>query len=96
MRGSPSAGSWSREELLQSAKDLLLHGEIIMVKSVGGYNLICRGDRDDAVQRLRILKQRRDKPFALLVATVGEAEKLCHISREAKELLESPQKRSFS
>ena len=92
MRGSPSAGPWSREELLQSAKDLLLHGEIIMVKSVGGYNLVCRGDRDDAVQRLRILKQRRDKPFALLVATVGEAEKLCHISREEKELLESPQK----
>lgn len=92
MRGSPSAGSWSREELLQSAKDLLLHGEIIMVKSVGGYNLVCRGDRDDAVQRLRILKQRRDKPFALLVANVGEAKKLCHISREEKELLESPQK----
>lgn len=96
MRGSLSAGPWSQEELLQSAKDLLFHGEIIMAKSVGGYNLVCRGDRDDAVQRLRVLKQRRDKPFALLVATVGEAEKLCHISREEKELLESPQKRSFS
>lgn len=92
MRGSPSAGPWSREELLQSAKDLLFHGEIIMVKSVGGYNLVCRGDRDDAIQRLRILKQRRDKPFALLVANVGEAKKLCHISREEEELLESPQK----
>lgn len=92
MRGSLSVGPWNQEELLQSAKDLLFHGEIIMVKSVGGYNLVCRGDRDDAVQRLRVLKQRRDKPFALLVATVGEAEKLCHISREEKELLESPQK----
>ena len=70
MRGSPSAAPHGAgKNFLQSAKDLLFHGEIIMVKSVGGYNLVCRGDRDDAIQRLRILKQRRTSLLRFLLQT---------------------------
>lgn len=92
IKGNPFPGPWKEEELLHIAKDLLMDGKIIMVKSIGGYNLVCRGDKDASVETLREIKRRPHKPFALLVDTVETAEELCHINEKEKELLTSPQK----
>jgi hydrogenase maturation protein HypF len=63
----------------------LLHaGKIVAVKGLGGYHLACL-PRSAATLRGR--KHREDKPFAVMVATVGEAAQLCTVDDEAKELL---------
>ena len=60
-----------------------------MVKAVGGFNLLCRADKAEVVTRLRDLKKRMSKPFAVMVTDVALAEKFCHISAEEKSLLQS-------
>ena len=51
-------------------------GAILAVKGVGGYHLACRADDETAVAALRARKHREDKPFALMVAGVADAERL--------------------
>ena len=69
--------------------ELLAQGQIIMVKAVGGFNLLCRADRAEVVTRLRDLKKRMSKPFAVMVTDLALAEKFCYMSAEEKSLLKS-------
>ena len=75
--------------IITVARELLKQGQIIMVKAVGGFNLLCRADKAEVVTRLRDLKKRMSKPFAVMVTDVALAEKFCHISAEEKSLLQS-------
>ena len=77
------------KSMITVARELLKQGQIIMVKAVGGFNLLCRADRAEVVTRLRDLKKRMSKPFAVMVTDVSLAEKFCYISAEEKSLLQS-------
>ena len=77
------------KKIIALASELLKQGQIIMVKAVGGFNLVCRADKADVVTRLRDLKKRMSKPFAVMVTDVALAEKFCYMSAEEKELLQS-------
>ena len=82
---------WQAQDktVIAIARELLNQGQIIMVKAVGGFNLLCRADRAEVVTRLRDLKKRMSKPFAVMVTDVTLAEKFCYISAEEKSLLQS-------
>lgn len=82
-------GILTGKEALQAALDLLQDGQIIAVKSVGGFNLVCRADVQAAVLNLRHLKHRPTKPLAVLVATLAQAQTWCQISPKEAELLVS-------
>ena len=77
-------------QAMDQAIEWVRQGEIIMVKAMGGYQLVCRGDRLKAVALLRRIKHRKRKPFALMVSNVLEAEKLCQVSETEKAVLNSP------
>ena len=51
---------------LDRAGDLLAAGGIVAVKGLGGYHLACRSDDGASVARLRRIKKREAKPFAVL------------------------------
>ena len=70
---------------------LLRAGRIVAVKGVGGYQLACRADDSEAVGRLRRRKQREEKPFALLVRSVGAARELVALDDLAARALTGPQ-----
>ncbi|UOD35631.1 carbamoyltransferase HypF [Deferribacteraceae bacterium V6Fe1] len=55
------------DKLLDIAADFLNSGKIIGVKGIGGYHIICDAFNLDAVNRVRDFKNRRFKPFALMV-----------------------------
>jgi hydrogenase maturation protein HypF len=74
---------------LGAAMSLLEQGKIIAVKTVGGYNLCCRADNEDAVLKLRNLKQRPTKPLAVLVHDLLQGWKYCFISEAEAQLLKS-------
>ena len=77
------------KNIVSFARELLTQGQIIMVKAVGGFNLVCRADQADVVTRLRHLKKRMSKPFAVMVPHVEAAEKFCNVSPAEKALLQS-------
>ncbi|MER2139746.1 MAG: Sua5/YciO/YrdC/YwlC family protein, partial [Succiniclasticum sp.] len=77
------------KNIVAFARKLLMQGKIIMVKAVGGFNLVCRADQADVVARLRDLKKRMSKPFAVMITNVDAAVKFCYVSPAEKALLES-------
>jgi hydrogenase maturation protein HypF len=62
----------------------LRRGEICAIKGIGGYHLACRLD---AAEKLRRRKSRGDKPFAVMVANLEQAEALALISPAERDLL---------
>src|SRR5690606_8274913 len=54
--------------------DYIRQGKIIAIKSIGGYQLICDAHNQSAVQKLRTIKSRNSKPFAMMVLNAESAE----------------------
>ncbi len=71
------------------ACDLLREGKVTAIKGLGGYHLACKATSDAAVLRLRQLKRREQKPFALM-GTLDMILEHCRISPEEEKLLLSP------
>lgn len=55
------------EAVLAACVRVLQTGQIVAVKGVGGYHLMCDARSDAAVQRLRERKHRPEKPLAILI-----------------------------
>ena len=76
---------------IEQAVAALLDGSIVAVKGLGGYQLVCRADDGETVQRLRERKRRPGKQFALLVDSVETAERLVALEEAGRMALASPE-----
>lgn len=65
---------------IQAAAERLKQGQIVAIKSIGGYQLACDARNIQAVLKLRNRKLRKEKPFALMVRTIEEARQLADLS----------------
>jgi hydrogenase maturation protein HypF len=88
-RTSASAEAITGEDALGAALSTLAQGEIVAVRGIGGYHLMCRADNAAAVQRLRDRKHRPAKPLALLVPDLDAASALAIYSPDEARLLTS-------
>ncbi len=75
---------------IDAARERLASGDIVAIKGLGGFHLAVDATDSDAVAELRTRKHRPDKPFAVMVADLGEAGRLAEISEAEAELLRSP------
>jgi hydrogenase maturation protein HypF len=65
----------------------LAAGDIAAVKGLGGFHLAVDATNDQAVQRLRLRKNREEKPFAVMVRDLETARSLCDMDEAEEQLL---------
>jgi len=70
---------------------LLRNGEIVAIKGLGGYHIACDATRADVVWRLRALKHRDSKPFALMARDADIIRRYCALSPAEEQCLKSPE-----
>jgi hydrogenase maturation protein HypF len=80
------------DDAVRAAAEALRDGRIVAVKGIGGFHLACRADDETAVAALRARKHREDRPFAVMVATVGAAGGLVRLGELERALLCSPER----
>ncbi len=83
--GAPIASA----DPIAAAAQRLADGQILAVKGLGGYHLVCDARNEDAVGQLRSRKRREARPFALMVPDLETARQLCTISADEAKLLQS-------
>mgnify|MGYP000845813280 FL=1 len=74
-------------DAIKEARRVIADGKIIAVKGLGGFHLCCDGTREEVVTRLRRLKHRPVKPFAVMVKDLATAERECVVTNGARSLL---------
>ena len=92
-KGSEMAPGLTSDAALSEAVRILKEGGILAVKGIGGYQFACRPDREETVCRLRLLKGREKKPFAVMFPSLDGAHGIrafCRVSRQEEALLLSP------
>ena len=86
------ASGLTSDAALSEAVRILKEGGILAVKGIGGYQFACRPDREETVCRLRLLKGREKKPFAVMFPSLDGAHGIrafCRVSRQEEALLVS-------
>lgn len=75
------------------ARQAVIDGEIVAIKGIGGFHLCCDATSEDAVARLRRLKRRPAKPFAIMARSLEAVDRICSIpSDSVRELLDGHSK----
>ncbi|MFB9201210.1 carbamoyltransferase HypF [Nonomuraea spiralis] len=66
---------------------LLRAGRVVAVKGLGGFHLAVAAAHAEAAAALRARKHRAEKPFAVMVAGLDQARRLCAVDEQAAALL---------
>ncbi len=74
-------------DAVEQTRHLLLKGEVIAIKGIGGFHLACDALNPEAVERLRQRKYREGKPFAMMAASLTVVREHCEVSKAEEELL---------
>ena len=86
---APTIGSTreTSDAIIERCVELLASGGIVAIKGLGGFHLACDAANEQAVVELRRRKRRSNKPLAVMVRDIVDAERLCHIDDVERELL---------
>lgn len=79
-------------EAIICTRQVIRDGGIAAIKGIGGFHLCCDATNQQAVERLRRLKTRPAKPFAVMMRDMDAVKRECEVRQEQLEVLDGHQK----
>ncbi len=86
---TPAVGTTreASDAIIDRCVELLANGGIVAIKGLGGFHLACDASNEQAVAELRRRKRRSNKPLAVMVRSLADVGRLCHINDVERGLL---------
>ncbi len=78
-----------QDEILNTTAALLQNGEIVTIKGLGGFFIACDAGNNNTVERLRVLKNREAKPFAVMFRNLFTIKKYAFVEENEEKSLVS-------
>lgn len=75
---------------ITAAAQQLKQGQVVAVKGIGGYHLCADAKSEKAATKLRKIKHRAQKPFAVLFRDLDQIREYCQVSHTQAQWLASP------
>lgn len=100
----PACGPWTglhdrsgnliceKEEALEKVVNLIRKGNIIAIKGIGGYHLVCDAASEEAVVMLRKRKNREEKPMAVMFPDMISVKEEVHLNSFEERAIDSIEK----
>jgi hydrogenase maturation protein HypF len=76
-------------DAIEQTLQLLQSGKIVAIKGLGGFHLTCDARNPKTVARLRLTKNREEKPLAVMLANVTSIARYAKVTATARTLLEA-------
>ena len=80
------------KESLVYIREVIRTGGIVAIKGIGGFHLCCDATNEEAVSKLRKLKARPFKPFAVMMKNMETVRRECVVLSGQEEVMEGPKK----
>ncbi len=87
-RNSSLSQEFQAENAVKKSIEVLKNGGVIALKGISGYQFVCKPCNEEAA-KLRQIKGRENKPFAVMFPGIEEIKKYCTVNALEEELLRS-------
>lgn len=87
----PAMDPVTGNEALRQARRAIAEGQVVALRSIGGFHLAVDAFAASAVRVLRERKHRPSKPFAVMADSMRTVRRFCRVTPDAEALLTSPQ-----
>ena len=77
---------------IKEVRRVLAAGGIAAIKGIGGFHLACDATSEETVKRLRALKHRPQKPFAVMIRDEAAVRSACHLEPGEAAMMTGHQK----
>lgn len=74
---------------IDNTRNLLKQGKILAIKGIGGFHIALDATNDESVNKLRYMKKRPHKPFAIMSPDIDTVSKYAYLFEKEKEYLNS-------
>lgn len=77
------------DEIIDSVSNVIDDGKIVAIKGIGGFFMACDATNESVVERMRNLKNREGKPFAVMFKGIESIQYYCFLNNDEREALTS-------